>query len=149
MFKRIAIMSAALMLSGCLSTMAEPGGARSSGFDDRLGRMMAGESEVRGAALDSALERAAAYPLGSMRNPIRAQMAQGQRAYLDRLRCANGARPNYDRAGSMGDGPYGNIVDLYNLSCGADGGETASVYMDMYHRGHVESRAIDGFTIVE
>ena len=74
-------------------------------------------------------------------------MPPGQRAYLARLRCSDGTAPAFQRRGSMGIGPYGAIVDLYDLKCAAGTPATAAVYMDMYH-DHVEDRAVPGFSIV-
>lgn len=79
----------------------------------------------------------------------------GERAYLDRLRCANGSAPSYDRLGSVGprnpateaDGdemleqidpdrplPAGqtdfHTLDLYEVVCP---GRTYQIFMDMYH----------------
>lgn len=85
-------------------------------------------------------------PLGSETNPIRAKGPDGQRDYLARLRCDDGRAPEFERAGSMGVGPYGKIVDLYTLHCRK--GPVRQVTMDMYHCVE-EARAIDGFEIVE
>ncbi|MEN3747995.1 hypothetical protein TPR58_12535 [Sphingomonas sp. HF-S3] len=73
-------------------------------------------------------------------------MPEGERAYLGRLRCKDGAAPAYDRAGSMGEGPFGFIIDLYKVTCAAE--SPVDVYMDMYHDGP-ENRPVPGFTIVE
>ncbi len=81
-------------------------------------------------------------------------MPPGQRAYLNRLLCADGSKPSYFRVGNFGsrnevppklsdedqarlmlgklqpDDPDLHIVDGYQVSCG----ETKRmVYMDMYH----------------
>jgi hypothetical protein len=73
-------------------------------------------------------------------------MPVGERAYLARLRCSDGNAPAFERAGSVGAGPYGKIMDLYHLKCLTGQPATASVYMDMYH-DHVEDRPVPGFTI--
>jgi hypothetical protein len=84
-------------------------------------------------------------PLGSARNPVRAEMPYGERAYLAKLVCENGARPTeVARIGSMGAGPDGHIVDAYTAKCA---GKMIHVYMDMYHCGYVENRAVPGFRI--
>jgi hypothetical protein len=90
--------------------------------------------------------KAAAFPLGSEQNPIRADMPEGQRAYLERLRCSDGNAPAFERGGNVGLGPYGKIVDVYNVKCLTGQPATASVYIDMYHN-HVEDRPVPGFTI--
>ena len=132
---RIVILAAGLLLSACATT--EP---RAVSLFDLTG------SHLKGRQLDKALAGAAAHPLGSEKNPVRAAMPPGQRAYLARLRCSDGSAPTFERAGSVGESPYGSIMDLYQLKCATGTPATASVYMDMYH-DHVEDRPIPGFTI--
>lgn len=86
------------------------------------------------------------HPLGlSEYNPVRVNGPRGQREYLSRLICPNGqAVTAFSRVGSVGSGPYGSILDLYEIDCG---NKTYSVYMDMYHPNYKEDRPIDGFTI--
>lgn len=105
-----------------------------------------GSSLPEGEALDRLIAEAAVQPLGSAANPIRADGPGGQRAYLRRLRCGDGAAPRFDRRGNVGPGPFGTIVDLYDVRC-ADG-SGAEIHMDMYHE-HVEARAPAGFTIAD
>jgi hypothetical protein len=83
--------------------------------------------------------------LGSKENPVRCNMPRGERAYLNRLRCADNKAPAYHRIGSFGLGPYGNIIDGYNVKC--EDKDPVTVFMDMYH-DHVEKEAVPGFTIV-
>jgi hypothetical protein len=83
--------------------------------------------------------------LGSKENPVRCNMPRGERAYLNRLRCADGKAPAYHRIGSFGLGPYGNIIDGYNVKC--EDKDPVTVFMDMYHE-HVEKEPVPGFTIV-
>lgn len=116
---------------------------------DYLSDMLSGKSSVKGKKLKKAIEEADTYLLGSEANPVRAAMPQGQRAYLARLRCADGQKPAFERIGSMGISPFGNIVDGYSVRCEGSEPADATVYMDMYHAGHVETRAVPGFTIVE
>jgi len=47
--------------------------------------------------------------------------------------------------GSIGKGPYGNIIDVYTLS--ANGISGREVHMDMHHRGYYEKTPIPGFYI--
>ncbi len=95
-------------------------------------------------------EEIAKHPLGSEGNPVRCHMPRGEREYLSRLRCENDRPPKYERAGSVGQGPYGRIMDLYSVKCKANtiGATEFNVYMDMYHPDYVETRPIPGFTIV-
>jgi hypothetical protein len=85
------------------------------------------------------------HPLGSQRNPVRVGGPAGERAYLARLRCADGRYPEFQREGSFGPGPWGYILDGYSVKCAS--GQEALVFMDMYHSRHQEDRAVPGFTI--
>lgn len=129
--------------------IAVPAAAQPPTDDDRaaIERMLAGESQIQGAALDRAIAAAAAHPLGARENPVRAAGPGGQRAYLSRLRCANGAAPRFERIGNFGVGVYGNIIDGYEVTCEGSQAFQVTIHMDMYHRGHVEPRAVPGFTI--
>lgn len=100
------------------------------------------------AALIAAPGAAAAATLGSEAKPVHADMPAGQRAYLRRLRCADGNAPTYQRAGNVGPGPDGHIVDLYEVLCADSEPGRSEIYMDMYHGGHVEDEAVPGFAIV-
>jgi hypothetical protein len=103
-------------------------------------------AHLTGPHLDAAITAASAYPLGSKENPVRSKMPAGERAYLERLRCSDGNAPAFHRGGSVGVGPYGGILDVYQLKCLSGQPATASVYIDMYH-DHVENRPVQGFTI--
>jgi hypothetical protein len=127
-----------LLLGGCASTTAK---------EPDLDRALRGESQVSGRGLERRIEAASRHPLGSRENPVRAEMPPGQQAYLRRLRCSDGRPPQFSRIGNFGIGVYGNIVDGYRVSCGEAAPGTVQVYMDMYHRGHVENRPVPGFTI--
>lgn len=116
--------------------------------DDILGRMLSGRSAVEGEELEQLIANASAYPLGSKENPVRAQGPAGQRAYLSRLRCADLKRPRYYRIGSAGMSPFGNIVDIYSVTCVDSEPAESEIWMDMYHRGHIEDAAVPGFGIV-
>jgi len=141
-------MKLGYVFAGCALVLAGMASAAQAIDDDEiLARMIAGESVLQGKELDAALKKAEAYPLGSRDNPVRASHPQGQRAYLNRLRCSGGDRPSYERAGNLGPGVYENIVDLYVLGC--KDGSKAEVVMDMYHDGYVENRPVPGFTIVK
>ena len=114
-----------------------------SGFD----RMLAGQSQKSGSALDRAVSAAGRHPFGSQQNPVRVTMPAGERAYLARLRCSDGQAPQFERMGSFGAGPYGNILDGYTVDCGAAAPGKVQIFMDMYHGGYVETRPVPGFTI--
>lgn len=85
--------------------------------------------------------------LGSQANPVRANMPAGQRAYLSRLRCSDGTTPEFHRLGSFGEGPYGSIIDGYQVDCGDAAPGAATIFLDMYHR-YIENEAVPGFMIV-
>lgn len=138
-------MIAGLALASLVSvSLAAPAHA-----DKTLERMMRGESALQGKKLDKAIAKAEAHPLGSLENPVRAAMPQGQRAYLAQLRCSDGAAPAFQRTGNVGVGVFGNIIDHYVLRCATGAPAEASVYMDMYHLGHSEPRAVPGFTMAD
>ena len=99
------------------------------------------------AEMEKRIAAAATQPLGSEANPVRASMPPGERAYIARLRCSDGQAPEILGRGSTGTGPFGNILDLYNVRCAAGTPATAKIYIDMYH-DHVETQAVPGFTIV-
>lgn len=137
---RLAALAAVAMLAACTSNVQSQ--------DRAIALAMAGQSQVSGEALDRRLTAADKHPLGSEKNPVRAEMPPGERAYLARLRCSDGKAPAFERIGSFGSGPYGNILDGYTVNCGNAAPGQVQVFMDMYHRGHVETRAVPGFTIV-
>ncbi|HEX8640698.1 MAG TPA: hypothetical protein VF704_06035 [Allosphingosinicella sp.] len=95
--------------------------------------------------LDQAIAAAQAHPLGSLQNPVRVGGPDGERAYLARLRCPDGAAPRIGARSDAGVGAFGSITGAYALTCG---GAASSVIFDMYHEEHVETRAPAGFTLV-
>lgn len=140
MRKKIAI----IIGLGCLaSAPLGAQGTNSKALDlvDLMG--MAGVEFPKGADLERMIREAEAHPLGSRMNPVRTEPT-AQHAYLKRLRCSNGSRPAFKRVFAAGLGPFGRTMDEYVLSCD---GKTEKVYVDMYHRGYVESRPIPGYTI--
>ena len=146
---RTGALLAAAFLAACLSSNAlahQP--PKPDDLESALEAMMAGESQVRGPELERRIEAAAAHPLGSQENPVRAAMPPGQHAYLQRVRCSDGRAPAFSRIGNFGEGVYGNIIDGYRVICRGASPAESVVYMDMYHRGHVEERAVPGFTIL-
>ena len=99
---------------------------------------------LEGKKLEKAIAKAEQHPLGAKANPVRENMPEGQIAYLKRLRCPSGAAPAYERKGNIGAGVFGNIVDLYQVTC--PGQPTQDVHIDMYHDGP-EDRPVPGFTM--
>ncbi|MEY4500414.1 MAG: hypothetical protein RIS52_304 [Pseudomonadota bacterium] len=127
----------ALALAALIAGPSAPSGAASR----------FGEPALSKDALEKAIAKAEAFPLGSPDNPVRVEMPMGQRAYLDRLRCADGHAPGYERSGNVGPGVYETIVDNYVVDCGASAPGIVNIQMDMYHPGHIENRPVAGFTI--
>ena len=130
-------VAATILLCGCKTA--------ATGEDLSLARMLAGQSAKQGSELAKAVAEADAHPLGSQKNPVPVSMPVGERAYLGSLRCMQGSTPAFDRQGSGGAGPFGNIVDFYRVTC--PGAEPLTVVMDMYHKDHVDTRAVPGFTL--
>jgi hypothetical protein len=100
-----------------------------------------------GVSDDALVMAAAAHPLGTVNNPIRVGGPEGERAYLARLRCADGSAPQVGARGSSGVGAFGSVTSAYALDCGGAAPGKVEVVMDMYHDEHEESRAPDGLTI--
>ena len=92
-------------------------------------------------------KKLAKYPLGSKDNPIRVGGPGGQRSYLSRLVCENNEPvSSFNRQGSAGAGPFGSILDIYEVLCDTNKGVvTHSVYLDMYHGDYEETRPAAGF----
>jgi hypothetical protein len=88
---------------------------------------------------------AAAHPLGSAANPVRVGGPEGERAYLARLRCADGTSPAIGAREEGGVGAYGSVVGGYRLDCA--GGVSGRVLFDIYHAEHQETAAPAGFTL--
>jgi hypothetical protein len=97
---------------------------------------------------DPAIAAAASFPLGSAQNPVRVGGPEGERAYLARLRCADGSIPRTGGRTDRGVGAFGSIVAGYAVECGGPAPVTTIVIMDMYHEEHRENRAPAGFTIL-
>ena len=85
-----------------------------------------------------------AHPLGSAGNPIRVAGPDGERAYLARLRCADGSAPRIGARSEAGVGAYGSVVAGYEVGCAAAAGR---LVFDMYQAEHVETRPPAGFTL--
>lgn len=111
---------------------------------DPFAEMFSGVDPARAQAVAA---RIADRPFGSEENPVRAHMPPGEHAYMARLRCADGRAPRFERQGSAGTGPYGMILDIYEATCANSTPAQAIIYIDMYHPGHVETRAPEGFTL--
>ena len=122
------------LLAGCASSA-------DSGLED----MLAGKAP-RNNLSSSELADITKHPLGSAKNPVKVQSVQGEYRYLARLRCPEDKPPVVERLGSGDLSPYGSIMDIYNAAC--DAPPAFTIFVDMYHPGHVELAAVPGFTIV-
>ncbi len=142
-FAVAALAVCALLAGGCATTASAP---RSGSGGSDLGSIFGPNPAKTGADLARAVTAADQHPLGSAQNPVRVSTPVGQRAYLDRLRCADGRAPSYVRRGNVGFGVFGGIVDDYAVTCA--GQAAVSVQMDMYHPTHRETRTVPGFTLV-
>ncbi|MFL6859098.1 MAG: hypothetical protein ACJ8EB_14500 [Allosphingosinicella sp.] len=99
------------------------------------------------AALEAEIAAASAFPLGSLQNPVRVEGPDGARAYVARLRCADGKAPAAAAGRPGGTGAFGSVTELVALDCGAAAPDRAEIRFDLYHEGHVEDRAPTGFTL--
>ena len=90
---------------------------------------------------------AAAHPLGSLENPVRVGGPEGARAYIARLRCADGSSPRPGGHGRGGIGAYGTVTERYPLDCGGAAPGRVTIDVDYYHEEHVENRPAAGFAI--
>jgi len=87
---------------------------------------------------------AAAYPLGTIENPVRVGGPNGERTYLARLSCADGTAIHVGARSEAGQGGFGAIANAFSVACG---GTTRRIVFDMYHEEHVENAAPPGFSI--
>jgi hypothetical protein len=97
--------------------------------------------------VERSVERARNEPLGSSANPVRVSGPLGERAYIARLRCADGNAPRVGERRNAGVGAFGFIVDVYPLDCGDAAPGRFELVMDMYHDDHHEDQAPAGFTL--
>ena len=141
--RNLILLLAALASAAPAAAAPEPGD-RTIAPEQLLGQLGVGVSDE---ALAEAVAAAAAHPLGSIENPVRVGGPQGERAYIARLRCADGKAPKVGMRGSAGVGAFGTIVDVYPLDCGDAAPGRTELVMDMYHAEHREDRAPPGFTL--
>lgn len=142
-------LAIAVVLAGCATTDSSPKTSSKVQEKDSLMSLlgMMGGAPRDAKTLEAQLEQARAFPLGSKENPVRVNMPKGQRDYISRLNCENGAAPKFLRDGSFGSGPFETIIDRYTLTCIGSAPAETKIYMDMYFPKHVEDQAVPGFTI--
>lgn len=112
--KHVAVIALGLLAAACAAT-PEP---------DPLGGLF-GVSAAQSNRVAPTLN---AHPFGSADNPVRADMPPGQRAYLARLRCADDRAPQFRRVGSFGVGPYGGVIDGYEVLCPGSSPASSIIY---------------------
>ncbi len=139
----VAMLTGAGLIVSPASAMQKLG-ERTAPPEEILAQMGLGVSDEE---LVRAVAAASAHPLGTAANPVRVGGPDGERAYIKRLRCADGARPRVGTRGSAGTGAFGTIVDVYPLDCGTAVPGRFDLVMDMYHEEHDEGRAPAGFGI--
>jgi len=135
-----------LLLLAAVSTLAAPAAAQRLGQRTASPQSMA-QSLDRGSPDEELRQQVAAadaHPLGTVENPVRVGGPAGERAYLARLRCADGAAPRVGARREAGTGAFGSVVGGYDVTCGAS---ALRIVFDMYHEEHVESRAPPGFIL--
>lgn len=123
---------------------AQKPGDRTSTPGEVLGEMGSADPMAEAERIAAA---AAAHPLGSLENPVRVGGPQGARAYIARLRCADGSRPTVAARSAGGVGAYGTLTELYPLDCGAAAPGRVALAFDFYHEEHEEKRAPAGFVL--
>ncbi len=123
---------------------AQKPGGRTATPQQVLGEMAPADPVAEAERIAAA---AAVHPLGSAENPVRVGGPQGARAYIARLRCADGSRPQVGARSTGAVGAYGTLTERYPLDCGAAAPGRAAVAFDFYHEEHVETRAPAGFAL--
>ncbi len=144
MIKKITIAILALSLAACANTsIKNEKKTQASDVDtaNALSRLLGSDPKN----VDE--KELAKYPLGSKDNPIRVGSPAGQRDYLRRLVCENNEPVStFNRQGSAGPGPFGSIIDIYEVLCDTNKGVvTHTLYLDMYHGDYEETRPAAGF----
>jgi hypothetical protein len=132
-----------------LTTLASPAGAA-----DKLGKRTAPPEQAMSgigegssdAALAQAIAAAAAFPLGTLQNPVRVGGPEGERAYVAKLRCADGKRPQIGPTRPGGVGAYGSVADVVPLDCAAAAPGRVDLVVDPYFEEQPETRPPAGFT---
>ena len=119
-------------------------GKRTAPPEQSMAGIGAGSSDAEIARIEAAT---AAFPFGSLQNPVRVGGPEGERAYVARLRCADGKAPRQGIPHHGGADTYGSVADLVPLDCGAAAPGRTEIAVDVYFEEHREDRAPDGFTL--
>jgi hypothetical protein len=140
---RIFLILAATSLASAPAA-AQKLGARTSTPDQMLGQATPLDPMAEAEQIAAA---ASVHPLGTEKNPLRVGGPEGARAYIARLRCADGSRPQVGARSSGGVGAYGTLTERYPLDCGGVAPGRVALAFDFYHAEHVETRPAPGFAL--
>jgi hypothetical protein len=139
------LLAAAFLLLSATPALAQPArprlGARTASPEAMAAQLSPVSPEEEMRALVAAAD---AFPLGTLENPVRVGGPEGERAYLARLRCADGNAARIGARREAGVGAFGSVAGAYEVFCGDAAGR---IVFDMYHEEHVETRAPAGFTL--
>ena len=138
---RIPLIAALLILAAPAFAQQPRLGQRTTSPEAMAAQMSPASPEEEERALIAAAD---GHPLGTVENPVRVGGPAGERAYLARLRCADGAAPRIGARREAGTGAFGSVVAAYDLACA---GSEARLVFDMYHEEYVENRPPPGFTL--
>jgi len=144
MRKSLCLFSLAIAAAAAPVT-AQKLGQRTAAPEQSMAGIGQGSSD---AEIAQELEAAAAFPVGTLQNPIRVAGPEGERAYLARLRCADNSLPRIGAQKPGGTGAFGNVVDLVSADCGAAAPAHADILIDVYQEEHVLEAAPPGFRLV-
>jgi hypothetical protein len=131
--------------------VASPAAAQTPKLGQRTAppeKSMAGIGEGSSdAEIAQELATAASFPVGTLQNPVRVAGPDGERAYLTRLRCADGSLPRIGAQRPGGSDAFGNVADLAPVDCGGAASAHAEILIDVYQEEHVLEAAPAGFQL--
>jgi len=139
------LLPLALLLAMPAAAQTPDLGKRTAPPEQSMSGIGGGSSDAEIARVEAA---AAAFPLGSLQNPVRVGGPEGERAYVARLRCADGKPPRAGIPHPGGADAFGSVADLVPLDCGAAAPGRSEIAVDLYFEEHREDRAPGGFAIV-
>lgn len=105
-----------------------------SAFADLNPIQQSTRAELLASGFKPDLKEIAKHTLGTAGHPVRVAGMSGVNAYAALLACPNGGQAFAQRDQSTGMGPFGFMVDRYDIGCLAQGiTEFYAVHMDIYH----------------
>jgi len=141
---RILVLATAVFATAAAAQV--PGlGKRTAPPEQSMAGIGGGSSDAEIARIEAA---AAAAPLGSLQNPVRVGGPEGERAYVARLRCADGKPPRAGIGRPGATDAFGSVAEMVTLDCGAAEPGRTEIAFDLYFEEHREDRAPAGFAIV-